>query len=99
MYKDNAKQKPNNIFPIFGSVKIGARKPITENQKITDCHEIFDGRATIRRNQRSGGVWQFNWWLRAENKQYRLCALLCCCAVVLLSYCPIELLMINLIMI
>ena len=23
MYKDNAKQKPNNIFPIFGSVKTG----------------------------------------------------------------------------
>jgi len=48
MYKDNAKQKPNNIFPIFGSVKTGAKKPITENQKITDCHEIFDGRATIK---------------------------------------------------
>ena len=72
MYKDNAKQKPNNIFPIFfGSVKTGAKELITENQKITDCHEIFDGRATIRRNQRSGGVWQFNLWLRAENKQYR----------------------------
>ena len=71
MYKDNAKQKPNNIFPIFGSVKTGAKKLITENQKITDCHEIFDGRATIRRNQRSGGVWQFHMWLRAENKQYR----------------------------
>jgi len=71
MYKDSAKQKTNNIFPIFSSVKIGARKLITENQKITDCHEIFDGRATIRRNQRSGGVWQFNLWLRAENKQYR----------------------------
>jgi integrase len=71
MYKDNAKQKPNNIFPIFGSVKTGAKKLITENQKITDCHEIFDGRATIRRNQRSGGVWQFHMWLRAESKQYR----------------------------
>ena len=71
MYKDNAKQKPNNIFLIFGPVKTGAKKLITENQKITDCHEIFDGRATIRRNQRSGGVWQFHMWLRAENKQYR----------------------------
>jgi len=51
--------------------KVSAKKLITENQKITDCHEIFDGRATIRRNQRSGGVWQFHMWLRAENKQYR----------------------------
>ena len=42
MYKDNAKQKPNNIFPIFGSVKTGTKKSITEKQKITDCHEIFD---------------------------------------------------------
>jgi hypothetical protein len=57
MYKDNAKQKPNNIFPIFGSVKTGAKKSLADNQKITDCHEIFDGRATIRKNQRSGGVW------------------------------------------
>ena len=71
MYKDNAKQEPNNIFPIFGSVKTGAKKLITEKQKITDCHEIFDGRASIRRNQRSGGVWQFHMWLRAENKQFR----------------------------
>ena len=71
MYKDNAKQKPNNILPIFGSVKTGAKKRITENQKITDCHEIFDRGATIRRNQRSGGVWHFHMWLRAENKQYR----------------------------
>ena len=71
MYKDNAKQKPNNIFPIFGSVNTGAKKALADNQKITDCHEIFDGRATIRRNNRSGGVWQFNIWLRSENKQYR----------------------------
>tara|TARA_Y100000590_G_C15275348_1_gene846700 strand:- start:80 stop:397 length:318 start_codon:yes stop_codon:yes gene_type:complete len=71
MYKNNAKQEPNNIFPIFGSVKTGAKKLIAEKQKITDCHEIFDGRASIRRNQRSGGVWQFHMWIRAENKQYR----------------------------
>jgi len=47
MYKDNAKQKPNNIFPIFGSMKTGAKKLITENQKITDCHKVFGARATI----------------------------------------------------
>lgn len=28
------KQKPNNIFPIFGSAKTGAKKSITDNQRL-----------------------------------------------------------------
>jgi len=43
----------------------------TQNNTLSEQHEILDGLAQVFRVARSGDVWQFRMYVRGENKHYR----------------------------